>query len=39
MASNQAQSAAGWLDEPRTAFGLPNWLLTFFLAVSTLLAY
>jgi tetratricopeptide (TPR) repeat protein len=39
MTSNQAQSAAGQLDAPRTPFGLPDWLLAFFLAASTLLAY
>ena len=39
MTSNQAQSAAGRLDEPQTPFRLPDWLLAFFLAASTLLAY
>jgi tetratricopeptide (TPR) repeat protein len=39
MTSNRAQSAASQLDAPRTPFGLPDWLLAFFLAASTLLAY
>lgn len=39
MTSNQAQSASSQLDEPRTPFGLPDWLLAFFLVVATFMAY
>jgi Flp pilus assembly protein TadD len=39
MTSNQAQSAAGRLDEPQTPFGLPDWLLASLLVTVTFLAY